>query len=706
MLFCGLLLFGTVTCSALKRPRYGIITSPNFPKTYPNNNHSTWNIAVPEGYHVSLNFLVFYLEPSDGCSYDYVTVWADKKEMGRFCGPIKSRSHPGRRLFVSQGNQMKIELQSDFSNEENGTTILYPGFQAYYQAVDNDECSIQNDNSITWTPPCQHTCHNYVGGYFCSCLPGYKLQSDQKSCKVECSDELFTEETGVISSPGYPQPYPADLNCTYRIRLEKGLHISLSFHKTFEIDDHPRALCPYDTLKVFAGGSLINSYCGRRSPGKISTQSNEVDIVFQTDESGDSRGWKLHYTSEAVKCPDPVALDEFSIISPKLNAYRMRDYIVVSCRTGYRLMENGKELRSFTSLCRKDGIWHRPMPHCEIVSCESPQTLRNGQHTFLTETDKLTYLSTITYSCTEHFYKMVTHTGSATFTCSEDRVWEDENGGRQIPMCVPVCGRPLSSLVELSRIIKGDKAAPGNFPWQVLLKKSGHGGGGVLIGERWVMTAAHVLRPQNPESGENEDATDLHLFVGDINSESLIEKGTLLVKGVHVHPDYTVRSHNNDIALIELRDPVTMDKNVSPICLPEKSDEDLYESGLLGYVSGFGITERNRISDELRYVKLPVVQRNKCQQYLDKKQREPKAADKIKSEKFTENMFCAGFPEIRGQQQQDSCQGDSGGPFAVPNNDTWELTGLVSWGIGCGKGYGYYTKVNSYIDWIGGYLGR
>ncbi|XP_075071895.1 complement C1r subcomponent [Mixophyes fleayi] len=704
MFFWVFLLFGAVSCSQSKRPQHGIITSPNFPKTYPNNNHSTWDIAVPEGYHVSLKFLVFDIEPSDGCNYDYVKVSADERAMGRFCGPVNSASHPGRRLFVSQGNQMKIEFHSDFSNEENGITVIYPGFQAYYQAADNDECAFQNDNSVTWTPPCQHTCHNYIGGYFCSCLPGYKLQSDQRTCKVECSNELFTEETGFISSPGYPQPYPADLNCTYRIRLEKGLLVSLNFLETFEIDDHPRALCPYDTLTIFAGGSLMKSYCGRRSPGIVRTQSNEVDIVFQTDDSGDSRGWKLHFTSEAVRCPDPVALDKFSIISPVQKEYRMQDYIVVSCHTGYKLMENGKELRSFTSLCQKDGTWHRQLPHCEIVSCKSPSTLRNGQHTFLTEPNKVTYLSSIIYSCTEPFYKTATQTGSAKFTCSEDRVWKDENGGLQIPICVPVCGKPHNPLPRRSRIINGDKAAPGNFPWQVLLNKYGRGGG-VLIGERWVLTAAHVLRPQKDTRGNDDDITNLHVFIGDINVEKQIENGNLQVKGIHVHPKYTLDSHDNDIALIELKDPVVMDENVSPICLPEDSEEVLYGTGLIGYVSGFGVTEENKIANELRYVILPVVQRNKCQLQLDEKQKDLKTTDNTRLEKFTENMFCAGFPEST-QLQKDSCQGDSGGPFAIPHNDKWVATGLVSWGIDCGRGYGYYTKVNNYIDWIKGYLDR
>ncbi|XP_018408690.1 PREDICTED: complement C1r subcomponent [Nanorana parkeri] len=696
MFFLVLLLLGGVASSPAKKSRYGLIASPNFPKTYPNNNHSIWNIAVPEGYHISLQFLVFDIEPSDGCTYDYVKLWADNKELGRFCGSPKSKSHPGHRMFISESNKMRIEFQSDFSNEENGSTILYPGFQAYYKAEDNDECALPNDISASWIPPCQHICHNYIGGYFCSCLPGYKLQSDKRTCKVDCSSQLFMEEFGYISSPGYPKPYPADLNCNYSIRVEEGFHISLTFIETFDIDYHPRAPCPYDTLKVFAGGSLRGTYCGKKSPGTLKAQSNTVDILFHTDDSGDSKGWKVRYTIEAVKCPMPVARDTFSMISPVQKEFQMRDYIVVTCKTGYQLMENNQELSTFTSLCQKDGTWHRPMPRCQIVSCKSPDELRNGRYSFLTEPNKLTYLSVVTYNCNEPYYKMVTQRDSAKFTCTKDRIWQDEKEGVHIPICVPVCGKPVNPVTGHERIIRGENAELGNFPWQVLLNNGGRGGG-ILIGERWVMTAAHMIRPEVEENPD--DVSNLQVYAGDTNVDKLIKKSYIAVQEVHVHPQYVPGIHDHDIALIHLREPITMDENTSPICLPEDGDASLYDTGTVGYVSGFGMTERNVISNLLKYVALPMVERSKCQQQLEEKQRNMKQNSKLRGAKFTENMFCAGYPEA-DKKQKDSCQGDSGGPFASEIENKWVATGIVSWGIGCGTGFGYYTKVSNYMNWI------
>ncbi|XP_075698813.1 complement C1r subcomponent-like [Rhinoderma darwinii] len=287
----------------------------------------------------------------------------------------------------------------------------------------------------------------------------------------------------------------------------------------------------------------------------------------------------------------------------------------------------------------------------------------------------------------------------ANFTCSEDRVWKDENGGQEIPICLPVCGKAQKLKTTYTRIIGGNVAENGNFPWQAFLSIGSGRAGGVLIDEKWVLTAAHVLSHQGSVNGI--DINNLDLFLGDVFVENLLKHGLAKVKSYHIHPGYSASSHDHDIALIELETAVTMNRNVSPICLPEGNVTYLYESGKLGYVSGFGITQDNKITDHLHYVYLPMAARDKCQQYLIKELEKKKSEDY----KFTDNMFCAGYTEQK-DKKKDSCQGDSGGAFAVQGEENWVATGLVSWGIDCGRGYGYYTKVVNYIDWIRSYIGR
>ncbi|XP_058680210.1 complement C1r subcomponent [Ammospiza caudacuta] len=695
------LFFGVIGSSPVPRgsPFFGEIKSPNYPKPYPNDNISSWDIQVPKGYVVKLTFKYFDLEPSESCFYDYVKIKADKKDLGRFCGRLGSTTgnHPGRKEFVSKGRKMHLQFHSDFSNEDNGTVIPYRGFLASYRAVDLDECDPNNAPENNERPQCQHFCHNYVGGYFCSCRIGYQLQSDQHSCKVECSTELFTEASGYLSSPEYPQPYPESLRCNYSIRLQEGLSIALRFLEPFEIDDHQQVHCPYDQLKIQARGREIGEFCGREPPGVIETNSNEVDILFLTDDSGFSRGWKIHYTSEKIRCPQPVPRDQFTIIRDLQPVYQFQDYVVVSCKTGYHLMEGDKKLMSFTAVCQADGTWHQPMPRCEVVNCGSPKNMTNGAFSYLKEPANNEYQSVIAYRCNEPYYHIVTGTGGERFTCSHEGTWLDQDGQKRIPSCLPVCGKPVHPVFELQRILGGKAAKRGNFPWQALTGINGRGGG-ALLGDRWILTAAHTIFPkggvQNNVSLE-QLAEEADIFLGHTNVDELHKMGNHPVRRIFVHPDFNPKDEHNfngDIALLELKNPVTLGPTLLPICLPDATNTSFYTHGHMGYVSGFGV-DKNRISSDLKYVSLPAVAQEKCQSWLDSNK---KGIPMV----FSENMFCAGFLEGK----KDTCQGDSGSVLTVLDRESsrWVATGIVSWGIGCGTGYGFYTKILSYLDWING----
>ena len=69
-------------------------------------------------------------------------------------------------------------------------------------------------------------------------------------CSVECSDGVFRERSGVLSSVDFPSPYPKSSECSYRIEVEPGFRLRLQFDAHFDVEDHPDVSCPYDYVKV------------------------------------------------------------------------------------------------------------------------------------------------------------------------------------------------------------------------------------------------------------------------------------------------------------------------------------------------------------------------------------------------------------------------------------------------------------------------
>ena len=65
-------------------------------------------------------------------------------------------------------------------------------------------------------------------------------------CVTVCGQDKV-EETGVIESPNYPNPYPHSRNCEWRITVENGRQVLLNV-TAFDIEAHTR--CDYDYLEI------------------------------------------------------------------------------------------------------------------------------------------------------------------------------------------------------------------------------------------------------------------------------------------------------------------------------------------------------------------------------------------------------------------------------------------------------------------------
>ncbi|XP_070823318.1 complement C1r-A subcomponent-like [Chaetodon trifascialis] len=669
---------------------HGEVHSPQYPQPYPPNLLEQWDLSVPEGYQIRLTFTHLDIEASAGCHYDALTVLYGDEVLGKFCGHENSAdgNHPGSHPMLSPGNRLTLIFQTDENNPERHQNV---GFSAQYQAIDIDECSAPEplDGS---GPLCSQICLNTLGSYLCSCHHGFELRSDQSTCLLSCNGGIFDEPEGHLFSPGYPNPPLHAVSCQYIISVESGFTVSLNFTDNFHIesvDTQQGPSCLHHWLQVTIPGQEPMKLCGGKSPGLIVTNSNRVTLDYHTDDEGLSNGWSMDYTTHRVKCPFPGNIAKGRVM-PFLTEYLYRDYIYARCDQGYKLMMDGKEIKSFSTMCQNNGQWHLPLPECHIIDCGEPKPLLNGGVTFLSGFQNQ-YLSVIEYHCNEPFYSLLGGL-KISFTCEADRKWRSSNDVVLSPTCIPVCGQPTKLISAYQRIIGGREAPDDTIPWQVLLSVDGQRAGGMVIADRWIMTAAHVLK----HNGEEASNKVVRIYMG-LTDVKTLQNSPLLAASVHVHPGYNNTSgadFNNDIALIKMQDSITFNSSIMPICLP--AEGVTYATGMMGLVSGFGLTEdgkRRILTNKLKYVQLPVVDQETCTDSITVARR---TKDHVPS--LTNNMFCAGVPE----GGKDSCQGDSGGPFTLSDDGQFWAAGIVSWGVDCGRQgtYGVYTKVSNYLDWI------
>lgn len=238
------------------------------------------------------------------------------------------------------------------------------------------------------------------------------------------------------------------------------------------------------------------------------------------------------------------------------------------------------------------------------------------------------------------------------------------------------------------RVVGGQAANGKNWPFISLFYETKKGWdsrfcGGSLLNNNWVLSAAHCF--MDPYKRQLYPFHKYSVVHG-IFEETDWDKGQhRTIKQVICHEEFTATYDRieNDICLVELNDPVTFDVDkVEPACVSISQPA----AGEYCKIAGFGTTMGTASMSVLNEAALPFGRFDKCQSDYE--------GYGIKLNK--NQHLCFGFDK----GGVDACQGDSGGPLVCGGLER-RLTGVVSFGIGCGSDlYGIYTSLPKYIDWI------
>lgn len=624
----------------------GRIQSPGFPDSpYPPNTFIQWQLRADPGYVVKLEFETFELEES--CENDFIKIYdslvpIESLLMEELCGKYL----PNKRLsFLSSGNVMLVTMATRDQS--------FPGFIA-------------------------------------------KVSQVQKGNKaIGCGGNLIGSK-GNFSSPNHPNYYPPKITCEWFIEVPAGKVVKLIF-KNLLLSQLGKKNTNCDKDYVEVNGK---KWCGEKPDGSVTETSstNNMTVVFYSDESRVDHGFSAQYEAIDVQnpCPDKFRCRNNNCIKLALkcdgwnDCGDMSDEVECNC--------NSTDIRCRNGFCKPmfwkcDGVndcgdntdemdcgCASGQITCKNGNCVSEKLKCDGKDDCGDGTDEQDCTKAtggLTVSCTDFTYKCKDNKCISKVNPECDGMTDCGDGSDE-ENCD--CGTRGKS----QRIVGGQNAELGEFPWQISLhvKSHGHVCGASLISPKWLVTAAHCVQDEGSLKLSQPGSWEVYLGLHEQRkTQDPVQKRNL--KQVIPHPNYNKFTFDNDIALMELDSPVTYSDFIKPICLPAPQHE--FPPGQSVWITGWGATrEGGSAAVVLQKASVRIINQAVCNELM--------------RGQITSRMFCAGV--LTGGV--DACQGDSGGPLSSLSGSRMFLAGVVSWGDGCARRNkpGIYTTVTKYRGWI------
>ncbi|XP_040079459.1 enteropeptidase-like [Ixodes scapularis] len=235
------------------------------------------------------------------------------------------------------------------------------------------------------------------------------------------------------------------------------------------------------------------------------------------------------------------------------------------------------------------------------------------------------------------------------------------------------CGKRQKEKHISGRIINGTEALPEHWPWMVAIYNSNDTllCGGVLIGEKYVVTATHCFLNKDGHEFSVRLGTTLETNVSQCNApqdQEYNDNPESQVICAEVDSICTPIQNNcglfmKDIAVVKLKTKVKYTDYIQPICLPENCVDPPATASSASYAAEYHNSDKYeetklvvfRYANTLMERKLHLMDQEQC-------------SAQMKSE-VPGYIICT---------SGGACYGDSGGPLIYEDNGRWTLIGVIS----------------------------
>ena len=325
----------TCKCGGVFTDASGSFSTPNWPVRYPNENFECeWMVSLPNP-EATILFTIddtaYGINGRSPCPTDHVQFFDgmgnDAASMGKLCkferpsDPLVTSTSEGKVIFrgsrqstrpVSRvGVMVHYTTVMPITAPPPTTTVLITNPPTTTGSTDpptttgstnsptttgstNPPTTNPTTEAITTPPPvneclirnggCQHECIDTPTSHYCSCRPGYSLDSDHRTCNIDCGGEL-TGPSGSFQTPDWPERYPqANFRCVWRITRPDSSRLIRFTVDSNHFGINGRNPCT-DYLQFFRGSSqsnpVGNKLCFLRPPtDPIEITSTEATIEF------------------------------------------------------------------------------------------------------------------------------------------------------------------------------------------------------------------------------------------------------------------------------------------------------------------------------------------------------------------------------------------------------------------------------------------